>query len=270
MTIGCATADVAGALLAATTETGSLSEVIVGDPAGCVAAVELGTEEVDGTDATDVASEDGAIAAALGAGCGTAAGVTAGCTATRAGTVVVAFMRPHCIQASYPPAASSTTAATASSAFLLPPPADFAPLLRFPPNVNSGVGAAGASIEELLALFASAATASTVLSGFGIIVEAWFSVETMGFGSRAGAGALAALPPSPIGAAGWLAAISILGSAFAGEEMAANVLGSEVCAAGLAISCAVTSSTVASKGSAADSVSSVGTEATTLGCIAGF
>jgi hypothetical protein len=32
----------------------------------------------------------------------------------------------------------------------------------------------------------------------------------------------------------------------------------------------VTSSTVASKGSAADSVSSVGTEATTLGCIAGF
>jgi len=153
---------------------------------------------------------------------------------------------------------------------LLPPPADFAPLLRLPPNVNSGAGAEVSSIEELLALFASVRTASTVLSGFGITVEAWFSVETMGFGSRAGAGALAALPRSPSELAGWLAAISILGSAFAGEEMVLAILGAEVCAAGLAIGCAVTSSLVASKGSGLDPVISVGTEATTLGCIAGF
>jgi hypothetical protein len=105
------------------------------------------------------------------------------------------------------------------------------------------------------------------------------SVETLGFGSRAGAGALAALVPNlaewltlGVGArtSGRLTAVSILVSAAAGEGAAEMILGAEACAAGFAIGAEAISSLVISRGSASVSVIPAGTEATILGCGAAF
>ena len=221
MMIGCSASAVAGVLFAATTETAgldefapdpgllwcgcassvtvSVSEAVAAEPVCCAVVVELGAE----LDATDDGLEDGVTVAALGAICGTAAGVTTGRTATWEGTVADPPEIFHCVHASYPPAAIRTTAATASSAFLLPPPADFASLLTLPPNVNDGAGAEVSSAEEPTKdpaeePLAPSATFSTTLSGSGITAEGLSSVETPGFGSRAGAGALPALAPNPV------------------------------------------------------------------------
>jgi hypothetical protein len=85
-------------------------------------------------------------------------------------------------------------AATASSAFLLPPVGS-APLPTVPPKVNEGAGADCVSIDELFALtsgafLAGAAADETIAAGVS-------STGTLGFDSRAGAVALAALDPAP-------------------------------------------------------------------------
>jgi len=127
---------------------------------------------------------------------------------------------------------------------LLPPPADSASLLTLPPNVNAGAGAEIRSPAALLLV----ATPSTGLSGSETVEAGLFSGEALGLDSRAGAGALAAL--------------------VAGAEAAEKTLGAEVCAAGFAIDGETTSSL--SKRSASLSLISAGTEATTVGCAAGF
>jgi len=149
------------------------------------------------------ATEEVPTRAALGAACGVTAGFVAG-VATCVKGVAAPLERTHCIHNAYPPAATSTTAAATSNIFLLPRPAVLSPLLTLPPKVNAGAGVA--SLEELFSL-ESAIFAG--LSGSGITV--W------GFGSRAGAGALAAPDPNPAGLAaecpivgerisGWLSA----------------------------------------------------------------
>ncbi len=68
------------------------------------------------------------------------------------------------------------------------------PLLTLPPKVNAGAGADVPSLEEVFSLKSATFSASL---GSEIAAEGLVSVATLCFGSRAGAGALAAPDPNP-------------------------------------------------------------------------
>ena len=138
-----------------------------------------------------------------------------------------------------------------------------------PPKVNAVAAAAGSPAEEF-----SMAASFAALSVGAITLEGVASVETMGFGSRAGAGALADPAPNPAEVAGEAlkveagagpcecvdeVAVLVVGCV----DAAAKVLGAEVGDSGFAVG--ATSSTIASKTSSSLSVS-FEAEAAIIGC----
>ncbi len=202
-TIGCASAGASGVLFAATIEGPGLDKsapaftslgcVVVPELlfAACGETVELfvvaGTD--DGTEATDETGDEVAPEAT-----DSETAVVAGREATLEvpfdapfdAPFDIPFEGPNFEYAAYPPAAIRTMAATAISAFLLPPLFGSASLPTVPPKVNDGATNALPSTLSLAAIFSAGA------SGVETTAEDVSGTETLGFASRAGAGALAA------------------------------------------------------------------------------
>jgi len=94
------------------------------------------------------------------------------------------------------------------------------------------------------------------------------AIVTPDSGSRAGAAALAALPPNPAAGARLLGASTVLGS---GAEATAAILGAEIGAAGLALDARVSSRTSSLISKRSTSLSLLPeTDATICGCDGGF